>query len=486
MRAINFLFSPPNDQETRREAFIKSTSREKMSISDSDSSKLTLEKIKDFVGEERLKRILTKTEMPKNLKNIEKNPSILTEEIIQKIFWAMGDVSIQDLEEKCLQSREFIQDLSNARLNEIYLSLVPFYAPSMDYNGLSPIKQFDKCSTSGKGMDGLKERVWTLVGMAKDSMTAENLCEEEDKLRLRLRELETLTSRLADRELAENTLLCLSEGLFVVDKNFIGGGAFVSILRKINDSAAIIVCRGTAFRKGATGGFSSAFNDIQPEIGLMGVTQIWPALSTYLSEKKYETIDICGKSLGGGHAQYLTSLIGQFTNIKIRDLWTLGSVGVPESVHRLFTKAFENKIEPCINRVQNWGKDGIDYIPELGGRHLSSKTHKSTMYRLIPAESDSTHDDQSMPLHSSSWTLAQNILGSLSSSHCRQTTMGDFRIHRFEIEGEDPSHDPTNLLAESFRTRIANSIHWLTRGCWSPQTFEQFCADLECDLESVD
>lgn len=464
-----------------RENHIVQSCMSRMNINSSES--VSLDSLKALVGEERLKRICAKPEIQVDFSALESNPTLLTNETTQKIFWGIGDVRLEDLEE-CSNNlkQKSIIDLSPEELKEVYLSLLPFYEESLDYDAISPIEYFDKSKASGKGFIGLKERVWTIVGMAKDCLTVEKDTLTEDMLLAKqMKEFETLASRLADRELPKGTILCLNQGLFVVDEIFAGGGAFVSVLKELNNNHALILCRGTAFRKTAESGYLSAYNDIQSEIGLLGITSIWPKLLPYLTQKNYESIDIYGKSLGGGHAQYLTGLIGGLESIKIRSLLTLGSVGVPESVHQLYERVFQNKERPAIKRILNWGdnvRHHIDYIPEFGGRHLSQKPGNAIVYHLIPADSE---DEQMqvivdrIPQHYF-FTLAIKLISSFSGAHIRQTTMRSFKVR--VVESEQQHHVPSNSLAETARKFFAATINCFSFGYLGTTSFENFYQNL--------
>lgn len=469
----NWFKFTENESHQIREDFISQSCFQKIAVESQGS--FSFDKLKSLVGEDRLKRICAKPEIQIDYLEMQDN---LTPEAAQKIFWGMADVRQEDLEEKSLQlQQKSIQDLTEAELDKVYLSLLPNFSDNFDYDEHSPIEYYDKCQTSGKGFQGLKERVWIIMGMAKDSLNAHDY-----HLPAHLKEIETLASRLADRELPKGTLLRLQEGFFAVDEIFAAGGSFVSVLRQLKGQNALINCRGTAARRTAHGGYLSGANDLQIEIGLLGISKIWPDLASYLNANPYARIEVLGKSLGGGHAQYLAGLIGGLTDVKLNSVITVGSIGVPQVVHDIFEQAFLDKEKPWVKRLHNWGKDDeheIDYIPEFGGKHLSTHDERTTYYQLIPADDqdDQSHAYENAFPQQTLFGLGIKTLMSFTKAHTRQTTMRPFHIR--VLKHPEHSIEPVNHRLEKIRNLLAYTLHCFTLGYLNPISFDEFYRNLK-------
>lgn len=230
---------------------------------------------------------------------------------------------------------------------------------------------FDKARSSGKGFEGFLE-ILSLLADHSNSTHHKNEQYEE---------LEFLASSLADREPMKGLIVSLPDRnpkLWKVDFAQERGGAFIYVLIPV-DSAhqdtqpnALVVCRGTAGRKTASGGIMSLYNDVIEEIGAKGVDASWGDLKTYLQTKSFGNVEVMGKSLGGAVAQQLSVLIQASGASKVNLLRTLQSTGVHDSVHNAYRDLSDKFPIKAFRHAQVDGKP-MDLVPKLGGFHLGKK-----------------------------------------------------------------------------------------------------------------
>jgi len=333
------------------------------------------------------------------------------------------------------------------------------------------LQKFDKAKTSGKGLEGLIERVYIRINHHF------MVINEPDKKIAKLRDIEMITSRLADREMQKGEILHLSKGYFYVDHVIIGGGAYISILRDVKGvNTPKIICRGTAMRPTATGGLKSGINDILLEIGTMGVKNIWPELSKYLIENKIGSVELLGKSLGGAHAQELAILIEGINGVEIKKLITCCSVGAGESINNLFKKEIlQNRMRPFkIQVIRNGGsEDQIDYIPTIGGVHLgegsSSEQCKIKVCYIQPGNEEVGF----LTTHPNRYNLIKRFLFTLSNGHSRQTTLKEFKWKIID-ESQINEHLSIGNQLEKIRKCLAYTIHFLTLSTLNAQSFTSY------------
>lgn len=184
---------------------------------------------------------------------------------------------------------------------------------------------------------------------------------------------EFLAAFLASREVPKHTLIYLTRcdlEPWIVDYQCERSGALIFILRALfSDSKAMIVCRGTAPLPTASGAAASLFNNMLPQMGMLGVQNSWPGIESYLKTQEIKSVEIVGKSLGGGIAQMLSVLIHGTTKTKVSYLWTLQSIGTENQVHEHY-KTLESHfpIDRYVTAKINGHAD--DLTPGVGGRHL--------------------------------------------------------------------------------------------------------------------
>lgn len=404
-----------------------------------------------LIGKERFKQICARLELDIYFDSDE---AFITKQDLRKVFIGMLDLRRED----CLESSEEAYPFnSEEELNSLFLNQIPSIGP------------VDKAKTSGKGLRGLAERVYIqglhhLYVKASKDETGKFLCDGE-----------MLTSRLADREMQEGSILHLSDGYFVVDKTFIAGGAYVSALQDLNDpTKAKLVCRGTAMRYSATGGLLSGLNDLLVDVGLMGTKSVWPSIRAYLQDKDIKEAEIFGKSLGGAHAQQLAVLVEGIAKIPVTKLTTFGAVGATERVHQLFNEVREKQIhEIQISVVRNGGAEETehDFIPTVGGMHLGVDTPKSkvTVYYL--------NEDQEPSVIFSGVTgivAAKQFISSFGIAHCRQVTLQQFNW----IEISEPEAVKKQLAMGTYldpcRKIMASALDCVTLGYLNGSLFDQY------------
>lgn len=410
---------------------------------------------KEFVGEFRLQRIFERRELGLDLQKLSQQ---LTKEAVEKIFLGVADVRRDDLEEAAQLKGKKLKNLSVKEVDELYDSLIPFKDVNDLFLGKRPqIQIHDRAKSSGKGLQGLKERVSIIHTFRKRNREPQN--ENTDKSFVT--DVEVLTSRLGDREPTIDTVVRRRNGYFVYDRIFSGGGAFVSVLKDVTGKEnPLIVCRGmAATRSGASENFSSGINGVVLELGFYGIEKVWQEIYDYLTEQQIKRVDILGKSLGGAHAQYLSTLIEGTTDTIVNSLSTYCSVGVPQIVHKCFQKAIkETRKRPLrIHVIRNVGddkKDEVDYIPFVGGNHLGLEKHQNVKVHLSHLRPLSPVQDDLIP---SKYTLKKlfKFFISFGNAHLQQTTL----LPQFDIQKVALDQQRTKLKwgseLEGFRKTIA-------------------------------
>lgn len=316
---------------------------------------------------------------------------------------------------------------------EAYKTLIPFKSfdefKKIFFWSSPKLEDFyvDKVKTSGKGLQGLEERVFL------NTLHHFQVLGETDKERAFLRDGDMLSARFIDRENPKGTIIHLKTGVFYVAETFCSSGAYVAVLKDVSGKEAPkIICRGTAPRRTATSGYSSCVNDLLPEIGMLGVGAVWPALSNYLKEENVKSVEIVGKSLGGAIAQELAILTEGIAHIHVDRLITVCSVGIGHASNTLFIKnILKDRTEEdpfIIDVLRNRGDDAkgeLDYAPIVGGEHMgagaTSDKCKSTVYGLYSPSAKSTQT----PFAEGKIFVfyAQKLFKSLGACHCRQTTL---------------------------------------------------------------
>ncbi len=329
-------------------------------------------------------------------------------------------------------------------------------------NTLPKIEQFyfDRPKTSGQGAIGQAEKVvLTLEHYVKQG-------QEQSQTKKAIRDAEFLTSRMADREMQIEEVLPLSDGYFYVDKTFVGGGAYVAVLRDLEGyKPCKIVCRGTAGRYSATNSVLSVLNDVQVTFGSMGVRTIWSELSEYLKNKNDKIVQLYGKSLGGAHAQRLALLIESTPHTRVEKLTTVCSVGVDDEIHQQFRQVLSERKKPFeIVIIRNGGatRDVIDPVPLLGGVHLGHnlerKCCKTRIYYIDTSKKIST-------------TPVATILRFITSfkQHCKQVTLDTFSFRKIKASS-NAEHLAVDGKIEQYRVRIAS----LLQCCIPKRVFPMF------------
>lgn len=411
----------------------------------------------ELIGEKRLNRICQQVNIDKN------SPLFLTKENVHKIFIGMMDIRKEDITEEVDKSyRQLMLFNSFTEFEKAFI----LGSPNID------ALDVDKATTSGKGLQGLTERVSIL---AKHYFTT---IAEKDATAKTYRDAEMLTSRLADREIQKGAVLHLHDGYFYVDEVFVGGGAYVAILRNFNhQEPPKIICRGTAMRKSATSGWQSGVNDLLLEIGTMGIKSIWPKLSNYLKNNNINTVEILGKSLGGAHAQELAILIEGVLKIKVEKLTTYCSVGVGKKINNLFKSEILTKRSTPFNIqiIRNGGAnsdDEVDYIPTIGGEHLGAEAGDKCKIEVTYI---SPHQNVEIcPLKSSLSHRIKRFISSFGVPHCRQTTLKNFYWRKIENKNDIEKHLQIGNQLEKIRKIIAWAINLLTLFIFNGKSFQSY------------
>lgn len=344
------------------------------------------------------------------------------------------------------------------------------------FMGKAPqIEQFhrDLAIEAGKFRTGLRQRVFLLAHHHYQCQTETN--EEMG----RIREIELLTSRLADRELPKGTLIPLQNGKYRVEETFIGGGAFVLLLRdEKRQFPPKIVCRGTSARPFATEAFNSCLNDLQIQIGSRGVKTIWGELHKYLVREKITAVEVSGKSLGGAHAQQLAVLIEGIGGIEVLNLTTYCSVGVGSSINNVFKeKILKYREKPFnLNIIRNGGdaqSRNIDYVPIVGGEHLGAgnpENCKINLSYIHPGNVEVT----AIPHRMSLFEKIIKFIRSFSFAHTRQSTLSDFSIKKIDQAHELHQHLILGNLLERARKIISYIFHYFTLTKFNGLSFRNY------------
>jgi hypothetical protein len=424
---------------------------------DNSPTDVTADLFGELIGENRLNRICQQADIDKN------SPLFLTKENVHRIFLGMMDIKKEDIKEQVDKSYKQLMLFDNFTEFEN-----AFILGSPNIDALS----VDRAATSGKGLKGLTERVSIL---AKHYFTT--IAETNEKAKV-YRDVEMLTSRLADREIQKDTVLYLRDGYFYVDEVFVGGGAYVAVLRDFDhQNPPKIVCRGTAMRQTATGGWQSGINDLLLEIGTMGVKSIWPNLSNYLKDNHIQTVEVLGKSLGGAHAQELAVLIEGVLKIKVEKLTTYCSVGVGQKINDLFKSEIISKRRTPfqIQVIRNGGAgsdDEVDYIPAVGGEHLGAEAGDKCKIEVTYISPD--QKVELYPLESSLLHRIRRFISSFGIPHCRQTTLKNFYWKQIENKADIEKHLKIGNQLEKIRKVIAWVINLLTLFLLNGRSFQPY------------
>jgi hypothetical protein len=293
-------------------------------------------------------------------------------------------------------------------------------------------------------------------------------------------DVEFMTSRLADRELQEGNAIVLSDGCFYVDKVISEGGAYVSILKDLEETKPPkIIFRGTAMRSNATQGWKSGANDLLLEIGMMGTKGVWPKLSVYLTENCIKSVEVWGKSLGGAFAQEAAILIEAILGITVDQLVTYCSTGVGDEINRIFKKeVLDRRKTPfkiCV--IRNGGEDSkkeLDYIPFIGGAHIGEGADEShceiDLFYIHPKESEEIE----VPKNPSIYHAIRQFIYSFRNAHCRQTTLKDFSWKKIEDREEINWNLRLGFQLEGIRKCFAYAIHFLTLSLFNGKSFSSY------------
>lgn len=433
----------------------------------SDAKIVTLNCLREIIGTDKLKRICSNPCIDIDVSAIDQNSLTLTKNVVRRIFVGMLDFQVADLNE--MDKKADID--AKFRHLLIYNKLEEVESLFMSSTPLLQKFKIDRATTSGKGFEGLVERIF--IRIQHHFM----VIQETDKKAAEIRDVELLTSRLADREMQKGELIHLSDGYFYVDHIFIGGGAYVSVLKDVQGiNTPKIICRGTAMRRTATGGLKSGINDVLLEIGTLGVKSIWSDLSKYLIANQIKSVELLGKSLGGAFAQELALLIEGIDGIEIKKLTTFCSVGVGEAINNLFkTEILQKRAKPFeLQVLRNGGssQEQVDYIPTIGGVHLgegsSPEQCKVEVYYIQPG-------DQEVGFFSlRSWfNLIRNFFLSFRYAHCRQTTLEKFSWKKVEDDRVQEHLNIGNRL-EKIRKCFAYIIHFFTLCLLNGRSFASF------------
>jgi len=434
------------------ELFLQLEENERVNFGHRDQNNIQC--LAQFIGRERLQNICHRAKVSIDF-DIELP---LCKRDIRKIFIHMLDLHPEDI--GGLSSENYLPFTSKEELHMLLLDHAP------DLTNLL----IDKAQTSGQGLRGLAERVF-IQGIHHLQIQTHT-----DPEQMKLCEAEMLTSRLADREMQEGSIIHLNEGYFVVSKVFVGGGAYISILESLDSNAKPkIVCRGTAMRSTATGGILSGINDLLMEVGLMGIKTIWPAISAYLKHREFEEIEIFGKSLGGAQAQKLTVLIEGLTDTRVVALTTCGSVGVSEAINDLFIRirAEQNHaMEILVLRNAADQEKDIDLVPCVGGKHIGGEA-QNVKVRVCYLHSAA---NENLAVYTNMMGIFASIpafMRSFGAPHCRQVTLTNFRYH--QIDSDDvQNHLAMGKKLDGIRKVCAYFLHFLTFGLLNGKSFQKF------------
>lgn len=444
---------------TKTESGLLAFSAYEQTADSGDSANL----FEELLGKNRLKRICGRVKI-----DINKNsPLFLSRENVHKIFIGMMDIKKEDIDE--LEGSVADRYKQLMLFDNFAQFEKSFIKDSPNINAF----KVDKVKTSGKGFQGLTERISLL---AHHHFT---LIAEENKKSNDYRDVEMLTSRLADREIQKGAVVHLHDGYFYVDDVFIGGGAYVAVLRDFEkQNPPKIVCRGTAMRKTATDGWKSGLNDLLLEIGSLGVKSIWPDLSIYLKNNNINEVEVLGKSLGGAHAQELAILIEGVLEITVKKLTTFCSVGVGKQINQLFKdEVLSKRTTPFnIQVIRNGGngpENGVDYIPAVGGVHLGAGTDDNKC-EIEVTYINTSKEIETYPLKSGILHRAKRFINSFGVPHSRQTTLKDFHWTKIEDRDDINKHLKVGNQLETIRKIFAWIINFLTLFILNGKNFKSY------------
>lgn len=445
--------------------------------SSSEEQNFTLQCLKQLIGGKRFIRICKRPELGIKSTDLEHNLIQFTENLVKKVYLGLLDIQKADLDEmdSSLSIQEKYQQLVGYNSFEEFEQAFRKFRLSMDHF------RIDKSKTSGQGMQGLAEKDFLAIQHHFKVEEGKN----RDPKAAQIRDAEMLTSRMADREIKKGSVFHLSDGYFYVDKIFVSGGAYVSVLRDLEgNKPPKLVCRGTALRPNARDWWKTGVNDILNEMGSWGAKSVWPGLSLYLRENKIDQVEFLGKSLGGAHAQELAVLVEGVLGVEVKKLVTVGSVGVGGAVNELFIREVlsrRDKNNPfVIEVIRNGGQteEEIDFIPALGGVHLGAGCDKdlcdARVYYVQPGQAAAGIYPEKVD-----WlTAVKGVLRSLGSVHCRQTTLQDFTWTVLTDSKEVDDHlSKGKSSVNNIRECVAYLIDWSTafalNGLWLNFYFDQ-------------
>jgi hypothetical protein len=431
-------------------------------------------------GEARVKKVcslhgFSESELTRPLENL-----CATKEVARNIFLRLLDIRKEDVEElEGPIAKRFKQLIPFENIEEMGITAKEKESVFRDLK-LEHFK-VDRPTSSGKGLQGLSERIYVVV---QHHFQVLKEATPEEKM---LCDAEMLSSRLADREIQKGQAIHLSDGYFYADEIFTAGGAYVAILKDFEGvKAPKIVCRGTASTPNATSGLKSGLNNILLEVGTLGVKSIWPALSKYLTENSIQSVEVLGKSLGGAHAQQLAILIEGVLHIKIENLTTCGSVGISESINQVFQdKVLAQRVEPFnIHVIRNGGEGAIsrpDYIPFVGEKHLGAGALPEKCHTDVYYLGSSEEEVIAYPETSSFVSVVKNFVHSFGFAHCRQTTLGKFIYKKVDPE-KLQDHLGMEQRLERVRKAFAYGIHALTFFKLNGSSFREYFLSQEAAL----
>ncbi len=411
--------------------------------------------IREILGKNRLEAIAKHPDLGLDESKICQNRLGLTRSVVRNLFIGMMDVGVEQLRAAAKSSS----------VDQAYRQMIVFENMQEVQSAMMDAKPesifIDYVKTSGLGFKGLVERVHVAMQHHFD------VIKETNKEAGVLRDIEMLTSRFADRQIPEGSVVHLTEGYYYLEKIIMGGGAFIYLLADVEEKKIPkLLCRGTAMRASASGGLKSGINDVQLEIGSLGVREVWPELSSYLKQKKVTSLDILGKSLGGAHAQNLAVLIEGIQGIKVNKLVTFACVGAGSQINDLFKKEIlPRRTSPFeIQVVRNGGSEPVqvDYIPAVGGVHLGHGAPKDKckveVVYIQPRSSRPWTNPQDMSIY----TMIKSVIISLGSAHRRQTTLQDFTWKKLEEPAEVDRQLNLGNRLETVRKIIAYAMHIFT------------------------
>ena len=410
----------------------------------------SLANFKSLIGEKRLTRIFNQPELQHYRSDYEGNRLMLNRKVLELVFLHLGNIRIEDLTEAAaaLNHRE-LKDLSDPRIDKLYRELIPFKEVDDLFFGCIPeISYHDAVKSSGKGLEGLRERVKIQLDMYAYSLKPD-LGEVEASICF----AEIITSRLGDREPPMGTVLSTDQCL-VYDAVFSGKGGYASILKRINGEERFLVCRGTAMHWNATGGYFSW------EPGMLAVQALWPQIQDYLQKNQVEKITLLGKSQGGAQVQYLAPLIARCTQTTVCSVITYASIGVSEEAGKIFRDTFHqtNNDSPKVKVIVNEGlvKDHqMDMVPLVGGSHVGCGYHKVQVLSIVP-ENSAIDSFEKLSLITKAWEFIFSF-----NAPTRQTTLAAFTVTEIKATAAYLSR---GLQLEGIRKGVAWIFYILTLG----------------------